>query len=144
MTAELSPKDFAQIHAAAFTESRPWSATEFQALLETKHCFWIGDSHGFALGRAIAGESELLTIAVAPEFQGKGLGRRLLEAYHAEAHSLGATTFLLEVARDNIAAIKLYESAGYQQISVRKNYYARVDASPVDALILRKDGVLTA
>ncbi len=135
----MSPETFAQIHAAAFHEARPWSAAEFEALLRAKHCFWVGDSQGFALGRVIAGESELLTIAVAPEAQGQGIGRRLLQAYHQKAHSLGATIFFLEVARDNENAKKLYESDGYSQSSVRKNYYARGEGNPVDALILRKE-----
>jgi len=135
----MRPEDFARIHAAAFRESRPWSAAEFEALLHSKHCFWVGDSHGFALGRTIAGESELLTIAVAPDDQGKGIGRRLLREYHDQAHDVGATSFFLEVAQDNKAAINLYLSEGYLQSAVRKAYYAREDAAPVDALILRKD-----
>lgn len=138
----MTPQDFARIHALAFHESRPWDAAEFEALLASKYCFCVGDSRGFAIGRAIAGESELLTIAVAPEFQGQGFGRRLLGLYHDKAHEMGAETFFLEVARDNTAAIGLYESTGYITSSTRPAYYKRVDGSAVDALIMTRDSPL--
>lgn len=132
----MTPQDCALIHALAFHESRPWDAKEFDALLSSKHCFRVGDSRGFAIGRAVAGESELLTIAVAPEFQGNGFGRRLLNLYHSKAQKLGAQTLFLEVARDNVAAIGLYESTGYRVSAKRTNYYKRRDGSTVDALTM--------
>lgn len=134
----MTPEALARIHALAFTESRPWEASEFAALQNSPHCFCLGDSRGFALGRVIAGESELLTIAVCPEFQQQGFGRRLLEAYHAEAQKLGAETCFLEVAVDNKPAICLYESTGYAPAGRRRGYYKRANGSAVDALIFAR------
>ncbi|MFY0596838.1 MAG: GNAT family N-acetyltransferase [Cognatishimia sp.] len=134
----MTPEVFADIHASAFRESRPWSASEFKALLASRFSFWVGDSQGFALGRVIAGESELLTIAVSPISQRKGKGRALLQQYHLAARNLGAQVLFLEVAKDNIGAIALYESEGYSLTSVRKGYYKRDDSSHVDALNFRR------
>ncbi|HET8995878.1 MAG TPA: ribosomal-protein-alanine acetyltransferase, partial [Acetobacteraceae bacterium] len=51
----------------------------------------------------------------------------------AEAHHRGAATLTLEVAVDNAAARRLYESTGFTQVGRRKRYYA--DGS--DALVLQ-------
>ena len=134
----MTPESFARIHALAFTESRPWESSEFEALMASPICFWVGDSRGFALGRAIAGESELLTIAVKPEFQSQGFGRRLLELYHGEAQNLGAKAFFLEVAQDNTRAIGLYKSTGYIHTGTRADYYKRSDGSSTDALVFAR------
>ena len=134
----MTPEDFARIYALAFSESRPWETSEFEALLNAKHSFWVGDTRGFAIGQAVAGESELITIAVSPEFQQKGHGRRLLELYHETAIGLGVERFLLEVARDNQRALALYKSTGYKISGERESYYSRKDGSSVDALVLTR------
>lgn len=134
----MTPQEFARIYALAFPESRPWASNEFEALLKSKHCFWVGDSRGFALGRAVAGESELLTIAVIPEFQQQGHGRRLLGLYHEKASNIGCESFFLEVAQDNTPAIGLYKSTGYKISSQRPGYYTRFDGTSVDALLMTR------
>ena len=134
----LTPEHLARIHAAAFHESRPWSAEEFETLLASKHCFCVGDSEGFAIGRLIAQESELLTIAVDPVSQGKGHGRLLLQQYHDEAKARGANMLFLEVAKDNNTALNLYKTMLYDVISVRAGYYKRTTGTPVDALIMQR------
>ncbi|UZD90132.1 GNAT family N-acetyltransferase [Cognatishimia activa] len=118
----MTPSGFARIYERAFPESRPWSAAEFEDILSSKHSFYVGDSRGFAVGRVIAGESELITLAVEPKFQGQGFGRRLLKLYQAEALKLGAESYFLEVASDNKTAINLYISDGYSVSSSRPNY----------------------
>lgn len=134
----MTPDDFAKLHAAAFSESRPWSAEEFAHLLASEHCFWVGDSRGFSLGRVIAGESELLTIAVDPLSQGQGLGRLLLQHYHQEAQSRGAELAFLEVAEDNVTALNLYKSDNYSISGTRSAYYKRPDGTAVDALMMQR------
>ncbi len=46
--------------------------------------------------------------------RGKGLGRALMEAMHAAARDLGATSVGLNVFGHNTAAVRLYESLGYR------------------------------
>lgn len=135
----MTPQELAQIYALAFPESRPWDAVEFETLMQSKFCFTFGDSRGFGLGRVVAGESELITIAVVPKFQGQGIGRDLLSHYHHKALNLGAVTFFLEVSSDNKKAISLYRSDGYKEKSRRENYYRRQNGTTADALIMTKD-----
>ncbi len=129
----------ADIHAASFETPRPWSETEFAGLLSMQGVFLVtGDGPSFALGRYVAEESELLTIAVSPEARGQGLGRRMLNAYDAAARTQGARASFLEVAADNVAAISLYLSEGYSESGRRKAYYTAPDGAKIDALIFEK------
>jgi len=93
---------------------------------------------GFILVRAVAGEAEILTLAVAPAFRRQGAARALVEAVAVEASRRGARTLFLEVAEDNPAAIALYESTEFEAVGLRRGYYARKDARPADALVLRR------
>ncbi len=77
-------------------------------------------------------DADVMTIAVAPETQGTGLGTRLLDALLDEAGRRGATQVLLEVRADNEAAQKLYARRGFEQIALRRGYYG-----DTDGLILR-------
>lgn len=134
----MTPETLAAIHCAAFRDSRPWSAQEFASLLASDHCFLIHDDQSFALGRAIADEAELLTLATAPAARRQGRARARLAAFEDMARARGATSAFLEVAADNMAAQALYARAGYAETARRKGYYARPDGPAVDALILRK------
>ena len=135
----MTPEALAQTHARAFAPLRGWSAQEFRDLLDSPHVFQVSHNNAFALGRVIAGEAELLTIAVPAECQRQGLGRHCLLAFESRARALGATSSFLEVAEDNDAALALYRVAGYRQIARRMNYYSRPDGEKVSALIMRHD-----
>ncbi|MCG7493616.1 GNAT family N-acetyltransferase [Thalassobius sp. Cn5-15] len=138
MTTEVYPDALAQTHARAFTDQRPWSAVEIADLLSSRHVFLIGDTTSFALGRVIAGEAELLTLATDPDAQGGGLGRATLATYHATAQARGAATAFLEVAETNIAAIRLYETAGYTRAALRPDYYRMQKGQRVAAIIMNR------
>lgn len=129
----------AALHARTFAnQGRVWSADEFSTLLDSANVFCVGDSHAFALGRVVADEAELLTIATDPDHQRKGLGRSVLAAFEHTACQKGAQVVFLEVAQSNDAAVSLYQSAGYAEISRRKGYYKLPVGKAVDALILQK------
>lgn len=134
----MTPKEMEAIYAAAFPESRGWTAAEFQALLDSPHCFIVARNQGFALGRVIADEAELITIATHPDAQGQGIGRQSLQGFQTEAAKRRATTAFLEVAADNAKAIPLYESDGWCRTGLRKGYYTREAGDAVDALLMGK------
>ena len=134
-----SAQQMARTHAAAFTQSRPWSAEEFAALLDSPLTLATGDARCFALLRIIADEAELLTIATAPDHQRQGLARALMQGWQALARARGATTCFLEVAADNGPAQGLYLSEGFAPCGHRSGYYARKDAPSVDAIVMRKE-----
>lgn len=79
-------------------------------------------------------EADVQTLAVAREAQGRGLGRRLLDALVEHAVDRGCTTLMLEVNAGNRAAQQLYAAAGFETIARRSRYYP--DGS--DALILQR------
>ena len=70
----MTAAEMADVHAAAFTTPRPWSEAEIADLLASPLCFALTEPGGFLLGRVVAGEAELLTIAVAPDARRRGLG----------------------------------------------------------------------
>lgn len=127
----------AALHAAAFTDTRPWHAAEFTDLCASPYVRAFTEPQGFALTRTIAGESELLTLAVHPSYQRRGLARRLVHDWLEAATALADTAFL-EVAADNAAARALYAQMGFTQTATRPGYYARGGAGAVDAYILSR------
>jgi ribosomal-protein-alanine N-acetyltransferase len=88
---------------------------------------------GFSMSRTIAGDSELLLLAVAPATRRRGVGRRLLQQFIERAKSEGATRMHLEV-RDGNPAIEMYRAAGFEAAGRRNNYYRGTDGSQFDAL----------
>ena len=131
----MTPQALAQLHAAAFTSGRPWSADEFASLCAEAHTCLTTAEHGFALWRAVAGEAELLTIAVAPDRQGRGIGTALMRDWMAEAAQQADTAFL-EVAADNAPACALYGKCGFAKVAERPAYYSR-ETGKVDAWVMR-------
>jgi len=132
------PQALARLHAACFTMPRPWSAAEFAALLADPPIFTLGDAEAVLLGRAVAGEAELLTLAVSPQLRRQGRARALLDAFDAAARARNATDAFLEVAADNTAAIALYTAAGWRRRGLRRGYFRAPDGRAVDAEILGK------
>jgi ribosomal-protein-alanine N-acetyltransferase len=132
----MTPEALARLHARCFeTAPRPWSAAEFADLLAQTECHLSAVPEGFALGRSVAGEAELLTLAVAPEARRRGLGRRLTAAFEAEARARRAREAFLEVAAENAPARALYAALGWRAAGTRRGYFGPGQ----DAIVLRKD-----
>ena len=68
--------------------------------------------------------ARLYSIVVAASARGRGVGARLLAAAEAAARQRGCGELRLEVRRDNAAAIRLYEGAGYRRVAELPHYYA--------------------
>ncbi len=126
----------AALHAACFTTPRPWSASEFTELLANPTVFALTAPDALLLGRVVAGEAELLTLAVAPSARRHGLARRLVQQFLVESQQRGAESAFLEVAASNEAAKALYLATGFTQAGKRRGYYRGADGSQDDALIL--------
>lgn len=139
----LQPEELARLHARCFTTPRPWNSAEFADLIASPLCFLCCRAGGFVLGRAIAGEAELLTIAVAPEARRGGIGRALMADFAAAARARAAETAFLEVAQDNAAARALYEADGWQAAGKRRGYYHTPDGRAIDAVVMCRPLVST-
>ena len=129
----------AKAHAGAF--EAPWPPEVFVELLASPGVFALAAVDqapvGLILMRAIAGEAEVLTLAVQPTHRRRGLGRALLQAGLGGALAAGAETVFLEVAADNPAALALYREAGFEAAGHRAGYYHRPGGVAADALVLR-------
>ena len=134
---EADAAKMAAVHAAAFDPG--WSATELAASARGNGAFALAVDDeamvGFVIARIIAGQAEILTIAVDPSARRRGIGRALVAATAGVAANSGASAVFLEVDVSNASAIALYHGEGFVKVGVRKGYYTH----GADALVLRRD-----
>jgi ribosomal-protein-alanine N-acetyltransferase len=145
MLSDAKPRDAAAIaalHAASFR--RGWSEQEVEPLLIDRQVLaqraTLGRKLvGFIMSRQAADEAEILSVAVARSYQGRGLARGLLTLHLRRLAGLGTRTVFLEVDEHNTPAIRLYARAGFQEVARRPNYYPAADGKTAAALLLRRD-----
>lgn len=121
----------AHIEQDLFAGDSPWSRDVFVAEFAQPYTFYVGAFEddtlvGYA-GLAMLGprddpEFEVHTIAVDRAFQGRGIGRVLMDQLVHTADLMGGPMFL-EVRTDNAPAIALYESYGFKVLATRTDYY---------------------
>jgi ribosomal-protein-alanine N-acetyltransferase len=97
------------------------------------------DLAGFILSRMAAGEAEILSVAVATRWRGRGIARRLLDLHLRRLAGLGVSAVFLEVEEGNEPALRLYHRAGFREVGRRPGYYADGTGAPVAARVLRRD-----
>jgi ribosomal-protein-alanine N-acetyltransferase len=132
----------AALHGASFR--RGWSEQEVEGLLTDRHVIahraMTGTTMaGFIMSRLVEDEAEILSVAVAGSRRGRGLARNLLNLHLGRLAGFGARAVFLEVDEHNKAAIRLYDRAGFHEISRRPNYYPGAAGEAVAALVLRRD-----
>ncbi len=119
-----------------------WSEQAMRSELTSGHTYYLvateaGDTTLAGYGGLSAprgsGQGDIQTLAVAASARRRGLGRLLLLSLLGEARQRGADEVFLEVRADNPAAQALYESVGFERISVRRRYYR----GGIDAVIMR-------
>lgn len=107
--------------------SHPWTLGNFRDSLDAGHSAWVmeiaGEIAGYALVMMVLDEAHLLNISVAGPLQGQGLGRVLLAQMIDISRHHRAANMFLEVRVSNITAIALYESVGFCEMGIRRNYY---------------------
>ena len=97
-----------------------------------------GDAVGFSLQRIVAGDGELLLLAVDPKYRRRGVGRRLLQQFLEQARHEGTSRVHLEV-RDGNPAVVMYRHAGFKAVGRRRKYYHGRTGGEFDALTLSYD-----
>ena len=132
----------AQLEAMLFEGDDPWPEAAFVRELAAPHNRYVaarvdGTLVGYAgmarLGRTAPFEYEIHTIGVDPDFQGRGIGRAMMDVL-LEFVGPDAVVYL-EVRTDNEAALGLYASLGFVTVGLRKRYYR---ASGADAYTMRR------
>jgi [ribosomal protein S18]-alanine N-acetyltransferase len=132
----------AALHAASFQLG--WSEQEVEGLLTDRQVIahratLDGRLVGFIMSRQAADEAEILSIAVARPERGRGLARKLLDLHLRRLAGLRTRVVFLEVNEHNDPAIRLYDRAGFHEVSRRPNYYPGPGDKSAVALVLRRD-----
>ncbi len=140
----------AELEAVLFPGDDPWPTAAFVRELAAKHNHYvaartsvrdrrpdtlIGYGGISRLGRTPPFEYEVHTIGVDPAYQGRGVGRRLLDEL---LNFAGGAVVHLEVRTDNAPAIALYRSVGFTQVGLRRRYYR---VSGADAYTMRREAL---
>lgn len=119
-----------------------WSGGIFRDCLRVHYSCWVMEQGleivGYGIMSVAVGEAHILNVAVAPATQGQGRGREMLMHLLRTGRQHGAETAFLEVRPSNQVAIRLYETAGFHQVGVRRAYYPG-DKGREDAVIMARD-----
>jgi [ribosomal protein S18]-alanine N-acetyltransferase len=120
----------------------PWSENIFRDCLRVGYTCRALDLAGQIIGYGVmslgAGEAHVLNVCVRDEYRSLGFGRRLLEHLLERAGAAGVSEAFLEVRPSNLAAIRLYQRLGFEQIGIRRGYYQAPDGRE-DAIVLKLD-----
>ena len=116
----------AEIEQECFTT--PWSLNSFEQAVHMNHTIFlvaevVGEIVGYCGILYVLDEGNITNIAVRDSYRGKGIGRKLMEEAMKIANNNNVFHFLLEVRRSNKLAIALYESLGFVEEGIRKNFY---------------------
>lgn len=131
--------DVMAVENGAYTH--PWTEGILRDCLRVGYSCWVCEMGRDIVAHAVMstaiGEAHLLNLCVLPEWQGRGVGRRLLRRMLRIARERDADTMFLEVRDSNEAARGLYESEGFGEIGRRQAYYPS-HGGREDALVYAK------
>ena len=118
-----------------------WSERSIASELNNELALWLvaeenGAVAGYVGSQSVMGESDMMNIAVAPQYRRKGIAQGLVSRLVEMLKEKGNQSLSLEVRVSNIPAVSLYEKMGFTQVGRRPNYYRNPKE---DALILRKE-----
>jgi len=126
--------------------SSGWTSWSRQSFMEeikrsNSRCFTLktrngaGDPPvGFICFRMVEDESELLNLAIHPDYRQKGFGKELMRFYIDFCHQRKIETFYLETGVKNQAAIRLYRSFAFHPVGIRQKFYPENE----DALLMAR------
>ncbi len=122
-----------------------WSCEDYERIPAAGYEAWVAERSGtgagpspntlvgFLVARGLAGEMEILNVAVEPAWRRRGVASRLLQAALSQGRASGARRAFLEVRKSNAAALEFYEQHGFTPVGRRPRYYSD---PPEDGLVL--------
>ncbi len=134
MAATLRLEPLAEHHLPAILEiervvnGSPWSEKSFRNEIDHRHGIFLvaleaGEVVGYGGVWLVIDEAHVTNIAIAPDRQRRGIGRRLMTELLEAAYKAGMRCATLEVRAGNDPALRLYESLGFERTAVRRGYY---------------------
>ncbi len=135
---EAHVAQIAQLEKRCFSD--PWSENSIRSELTGRLSLWVvaldGDTvAGYIGSQSVLGESDMMNVAVAPEYRRQGIAQALILELIRRLSQQGNRSLMLEVRASNTPAITLYHKLGFAQVGRRPNYYRNPKE---DALILRR------
>ncbi len=119
----------------------PWTHGIFSDCLRHNYHCLLHEQNSIIIAYSVISvaveEMHLLNLTVNPDYQGTGLGKRLLNTMEMVGRGLDAKECFLEVRPSNKAAINLYISQGFNEIGLRKDYYPAKQGRE-DAVVMAK------
>lgn len=120
----------------------PWTPNIFRDCLRVGYYCCVIEDNTEVIGHAVmsyaVGECHILNVCILPEYQRLGMGKRVIRQLLEVGERNGARIAFLEVRLSNIAAYQLYESLGFTEVGIRKDYYPAEEGRE-DAMILAYD-----
>ena len=121
----------------------PWSQLQFTTSIQNSNnlCYCLsfnGITIGYLIAMLAGDTADILNIGIDPDFKRQGYGTALLNHLIKELRKRHIVEILLEVRAGNQSAIQFYKSQGFEEISVRKNYYTKNSKNQSH----REDGII--
>ena len=121
--------------------SDPWSENSIVSELNNQLSLWLvaednGRVAGYIGSQTVMGESDMMNVAVHPNYRKQGIATALIVGLVEELRKQESYCLTLEVRASNENAISLYRKLDFREVGCRKNYYRNPKE---DALILRKE-----
>lgn len=119
--------------------STPWTEAMLLEELSAERSFYcVAETDGMIVGYMgfyrVADEGNITNIAVLPDYRRRGIARALLSTFIELAEKEELAFLTLEVRKSNEAAIRLYESFGFERVGVRPRYYDNAE----DAVLMTR------
>ena len=132
-------EQIAQLEKICFSD--PWSLNSINYELSNPLSLWLvmvqdDTVVGYIGSQSVLGESDMMNLAVAPDYRRQGVAEKLVLSLIEQLHAAGNHCLTLEVRVSNFSAITLYHKLGFREVGKRPNYYR---SPKEDALILRKE-----
>ena len=129
----------AEIEKICFND--PWSENSISSELNNRLSYWLVALDedmvaGYVGSQTVLGETDMMNIAVHPNYRNRGVAMDLVQALIAALTEQGSHSLMLEVRSSNEPAKNLYRKLGFEAVGIRRNYYRNPKE---DALILRKE-----
>ena len=138
----MKPAHVAQVAALErLCFSDPWSENSVASELENELSLWLVAEEGetvlgYVGSQTVLDETDMMNVAVHPDHRRRGVAAALITELVSRLKMQGSRCLKLEVRASNAPAIALYETLGFTQLGLRKNYYRNPKE---DALILGKE-----
>ena len=136
--ADADVRRIIEIERAAY--QFPWSEGIFRDCLRVGYICRVvlaaEELAGYGIMSTGAGEAHVLNLCVRQSWRCRGIGRAMLEHLLVRAAASGAHEAYLEVRPSNTAAIRLYQTLGFEPVGVRRGYYQAVGGRE-DAAVLK-------